>query len=71
MIMTNSEIFALDQWLTDYPENMGYSEIIALMSAPNTWRLNDFTVWELVENCTTDQVAGFIEDTKRAFENML
>jgi hypothetical protein len=30
--------------------------------------VDDITVWYLVENNTTDQVAMFIEDTKDAFE---
>jgi hypothetical protein len=67
--MTNSESFALNQWLSDYPDDMSYAEIIERLSVENEW--NDITVWELVENNTTDQVATFIEDTKTAHERSL
>lgn len=66
--MKASEQFALNQWLTDYPEDMTYDEIIAALKVENQWMADDITVWYLVENNTTDQVAMFIEDTKDAFE---
>jgi hypothetical protein len=65
--MTASEQFALNQWLSDYPDNMTYEEIIAALQV-DEWKIDDITVWYLVENNTTDQVAMFIEDTKDAFE---
>jgi len=70
-MMTNSEYFALDQWLCDYPDDMTYDEIIERLSVPNEWRVDDITVWYLVEHNTTDQVAQFIEDTKDAHERSL
>ena len=69
--MTNSESFALNQWLSDYPCDMSYDEIIERLSIPNEWNGDDITVWYLVENNTTDQVAQFIEDTKQAHERSL
>ena len=65
--MKASEQFALNQWLSDYPDNMTYEEIIAALQV-DEWKVDDITVWYLVENNTTDQVAMFIEDTKEAFE---
>jgi hypothetical protein len=65
--MKASEQFALNQWLSDYPDNMTYEEIIAALQV-DEWKIDDITVWYLVENNTTDQVAMFIEDTKDAFE---
>lgn len=65
--MKASEQFALNQWLSDYPDNMTYKEIIAALQV-DEWKIDDITVWYLVENNTTDQVAMFIEDTKDAFE---
>lgn len=65
--MKASEQFALNQWLTDYPEGMTYDEIIAALQVDD-WKVDNITVWHLVENNTTDQVAMFIEDTKDAFE---
>ena len=66
--MKASEQFALNQWLSDYPDNMTYEEIIAALKVDNQWMVDDITVWYLVENNTTDQVDMFIEDTKDAFE---
>ena len=66
--MKAAEQFALNQWLSDYPEDMTYDEIIAALKVENQWMIDDITVWYLVENNTTDQVAMFIEDTKDAFE---
>ena len=69
--MTNSESFALNQWLCDYPDDMSYADIIERLSVENEWNVDDITVWQLVENNTTDQVAEFIEDTKLAYERSL
>ncbi len=66
--MTNSESFALDQWLSDYPADMSYDDIIERLSVENEWNVDDILVWLLVEGNTTDQVAEFIEDTKLAYE---
>ena len=67
--MKKSEYFALDQWLTEYPDDMSYADILACRREPdNVWTCENVTVWEAVENFTLDQVAEFIDDTKRAFE---
>jgi hypothetical protein len=66
--MKLSEQFALNQWLCDYPEDMTYDEIIAMLRVKNQWMVDGIDVWYLVENNTTDQVAMFIEDTKESFE---
>ena len=67
--MKTSERFALSQWLTDYPEDTSFDEVLEIMRDPeNTWQADAITVWEAVETFTLDQVAEFIEDTKRSFE---
>ena len=67
--MTNSQHFALNQWLTSYPKNLTYDEIITVLNNPdNEWTIDDIWVWELVEGCNLNQVAEFIEDTRKAFE---
>ena len=66
--MKASEQFALNQWLSEYPDDMTYEEISTALKVDNQWMVDDITVWYLVENNTTDQVAMFIEDTKEAFE---
>jgi hypothetical protein len=67
--MTNAERFALNQWLSDYPENLSYDEIITILNNPETeFTIDDIFVWELVEGHNFTQVAEFIEDTRKAFE---
>jgi hypothetical protein len=69
--MKVSERFALNEWLSDYPENMDYDEIlIVLNNAENEWMIDDISVWEVVENHTLDQVADFIENTRMHFESV-
>jgi len=69
--MKTAEHFALDEWLSEYPEGMSYEAIIKLLKSKKyTWKIDEITVWDVVEDCTLDQVAGFIESTKRHFERV-
>jgi hypothetical protein len=69
--MKKSERFALNEWLSDYPENMDYCEILAVLNnAENEWTIDEITVWEVVENYTLDQVSDFIENTRMHFEHV-
>jgi hypothetical protein len=69
--MKKSERFALNEWLSDYPENLDYDEILAVLNnSENEWSIDDITVWEVVENYTLDQVADFIENTRMHFERV-
>jgi hypothetical protein len=69
--MTNSESFALNQWLSDYPPSMTYEGIIETLSDIDDGDTSDITVWEVAENFPTYRVAEFIEDTKLAYEYSL
>jgi hypothetical protein len=66
--MTNSQHFALNQWLTNYPDWSYDGILVELQQGHNQYVHDDITVWEVVENFTLDQVAEFIEDTRKAFE---
>lgn len=69
--MKKSQLFALNEWLSDYPDNLTYEEIIEILENPeNTWCADEITVWEIVEHFTCDQVASFIENTKKHFERV-
>ena len=69
--MKTSEQFALNEWLSYYPENMTYEEVIALMREPdNSWSADEISVWQVVEDFTLDQVADFIESTQSHFERV-
>jgi hypothetical protein len=67
--MKLSEQFALNQWLSDYPENLSYDEIITVLQNSETeLSIDDIWVWELIEGYDFNQVAQFIDDTRQAFE---
>ena len=67
--MTKSELFALNEWLSDFPDNLSYQEIIARLRDPeNQWYADDISVWELVESYPSDRIADIIENTKCNFE---
>lgn len=66
--MKLSEQFALNQWLTDYPENLTYEQIIDLLHGDSEeWTNDEITVWQTVENFTLRQIAEFINDTREHF----
>jgi hypothetical protein len=70
--MTHAENFALNQWLSDYPEGKTYQEIIDMMIGDDEeWMHEEISVWQTVEHFTLRQVAEFIEDTKQHFENTI
>lgn len=66
--MKTSERFALNEWLSDYPDNMTYYEIIdAMVGEEEEWTHENITVWQVVENFTLRQVAEFIDNTRVHF----
>jgi hypothetical protein len=69
--MKQSERFALMHWLSDFPNDKTYAEIMEMMRDFNyTWTHEDISVWETVEDCTLEQVADFIDDTRKHFESV-
>ena len=67
--MKKSERFALDQWLSDYPDGMTYADIIGMLTAEDgLWQVEGVTAWELVDTFTLNAVAVFIDDTRAVLE---
>lgn len=66
--MKTSEHFALDSWLTEYPDKLTYDQVIARLRTSKN--MKDIYVWEVVESYPLSQVADFIEDTKSHFERV-
>jgi hypothetical protein len=67
--MNTAEQFALDQWLSDYPDDMSYPDILTSLSEPNhVWTMDGISVCSAFETLSLSQVAEFIEDTKTHFE---
>jgi hypothetical protein len=63
--MKVSERFALNQWLSDYPDDLTYDEIMDLMFNDDDEKI---TPWYLVEDHSLMQITHFIEDTRQHFE---
>ena len=68
--LTYGEQFALDEWLTYYPENMSYAHILKLLREAD-WSDEAISVWEVVERYPLSQVAEFIEDTRLHFDRVV
>ena len=68
--LTYGEQFALDEWLTYYPENMSYANILEILREAD-WSHEAISVWEVVENYPLSQVAEFIEDTRSHFDRVV
>ena len=70
--MKKSERFALMEWLSDFPDDKTYDEIIVMLKGDEPeWTHDDIDVWEVVENLTLDQVADVIENTRMHFESVV
>ena len=63
--MKVSERFALGQWLSDYPDDKTYEEVLALIEDDH----EDVILWEMIENWPTRDVVCLIQDTRRSFES--
>jgi hypothetical protein len=67
--MKQSERFALMEWLTEFPDDKTYDEIMEMMRDFNhTWTHEDLSVWEVVENYELSEVADMIDNTRMHFE---
>jgi hypothetical protein len=64
--MTHAEQFAINEWLSDYPEDKTYAEIIDMMKDDDEDGL--IGVWQTVESYPLHQVADFIDNTRHHFQ---
>jgi hypothetical protein len=63
--MKVSERFALGQWLSDYPDDKTYDEVLSMITEEH----EDIILWETIENYPSDSVIEMIDDTRSSFEN--
>lgn len=63
--MKVSERFALGQWLSDYPDDKTYDEVLSMITEEH----EDIVLWETIENYPPESVIEIIEDTRSSFEN--
>jgi len=63
--MKVSERFALGQWLSDYPDDKTYDEVLEMIEEEH----DDIILWEPIENYPPESVIEMIDDTRSSFEN--
>jgi hypothetical protein len=70
MIMEKlAQVYALNEWLTDYPDDMEYEDVMKVLNkdhdacVDDEWRELDIVQWYLLDGHTGAQIAQFIEDT--------
>jgi hypothetical protein len=63
--MKVSERFALGQWLSDYPDDKTYDEVLSMITEEH----EDIVLWETIENYPPESVIEMIDDTRSSFEN--
>lgn len=63
--MKVSERFALGQWLSDYPDDKTYDEVLEMITEEH----EDILLWEPIENYPPESVIEMIDDTRSSFEN--
>ena len=64
--METSERFAINEWLSDYPEDKTFDEIMDLIYEED----ESITPWELVENYPAADLIEIIYNTKIHFETV-
>lgn len=68
--MKVSERFALEQWLSDYPDTMSYDSVLQVIGL-DTFHSGDngIILWEMIENYPNDDIIEIIENTRSSFED--
>jgi hypothetical protein len=62
--MTHAEQFALGEWLSDYPQDKTYAEIIDLLRDED----ESVSPWQTVENFPTYEIVELIDSTRHHFQ---
>jgi len=68
--MKVSERFALNQWLSEYPDTMSYDSVLQVIGL-DLFSSGDHGIvpWELIEDHPNEDIIDLIEDTRKAFES--
>ena len=68
--MKVSERFALEQWLSDYPDTMSYASVLQVIGL-DLFCSGDHGIilWEMIENYPNDDIIEIIENTRSSFED--
>jgi len=65
--MTHAEIFALNEWLTNYPQEATFDEVCALLLDEDPAA----TPWQWFENTPRAELVENIDNTRSHFENVI
>jgi hypothetical protein len=68
--MKVSERFALEQWLSDYPDTMSYASVLQVIGL-DSFCSGDFGIilWEVIEDYPSEDIIEMIDDTRKSFES--
>lgn len=69
--MKISERFALNEWLSDYPQDKTYSEILDLMYEDEDLAHELISVWHVIQNMPLRGVMECIDNTRCHFEQVV
>jgi len=65
--MTHAETFALNEWLSDYPDNLTYDEVLELLRDED----ESVIVWQWFEHTPVTDMVENIDNTRSHFENTI
>lgn len=64
--LSTAQRFALNEWLSDYPDGPSYDELLSMIEAGS----DEIAVWQVAEDYPGYQVAEMIESTRQHFHNV-
>jgi hypothetical protein len=67
--LTYAEQFALDEWLSDYPSDLTFADILHEMTSGDAGE--DIVVWAAMRDHPLSHVAEFIENTRLHFDRVV
>jgi len=64
--MNKFELFALQEWLSEYPENKSFNDILDMIYA----ECEEITPWHVIDSFSPLDIISMITDTKRHAETL-
>ena len=64
--LSTAECFALDEWLSEYPEDVSYEEVLKLILIGS----DEISVWAVAEDYPEYQIVEMIDATLNHFVNV-
>lgn len=64
--LSTAERFALDEWLSDYPQDVSYEEVLKLILIGS----DEISVWAVAEGYPEYQIVEMIDSTLNHFANV-